>query len=590
MAGFQDDNSKELVRQAADIADVVSSYLPLKRKGKLFKALCPFHKEKTPSFTVNPELQIFKCFGCGKGGDVFSFIQDVEKVSFREALEMLAERYNVPLKRYSGGANSSAPSKAEIHRTNRWATGVYRRMLLSDKGEVARKYLEKRSISEETARTYGLGYAPDQWDYLVEAARKDGISTESLLAAGLVLERNNADGFYDRFRNRLIFPIVDPRGNVAAFGGRTLDKAQVKYINSPETRAFTKSKMLYGLHVARETAPAEGFIAVVEGYTDVLMAHQFGVSNVVATLGTALTTDHLALLGRFSPQVVLVFDGDEAGRRAAERAVDSFLANATEVRVALLESDLDPCDLILNEGAEVFRGVLRKAIGALAFKVETVLARHDTGTASGASRAVDEIADLLATIVDPVRRTLFGREAAERMKVPESALMESVARRKRFRGVPAEDAPAEGPRVDGLNQAQRDVLRAMLLDDELLRLVLENGLGAEDFSDADLKAVFQLAVSEKGDVNAVLTKLESESAKSLVAELLAVPVEKDRAAADMDDGLQCIARRRGERETSRVAWRVKDASASGDEDREREALAELHKKLSRPRTPESKNG
>jgi len=500
---------------------------------------------------------------------------------------MLAERYNVPLKRYSPGATSSGPSKVEIHRTNRWATGVYRKMLRSENGETARRYLESRSISEETARTYGLGYAPDEWDFLVRSACKDGIGTDLLLAAGLVVERSGGDGVYDRFRNRLIFPIVDPRGNVAAFGGRTLGEDAVKYVNSPETRAFSKSKMLYGLHVAREAAEAEGFIAVVEGYTDVLMAHQNGVSNVVATLGTALTADHLALLGRLTNQVVVVFDGDEAGRRAAERAVDSFLGNTVEVRVALLESDLDPCDLIVGEGAEAFRHVLRNAVGALAFKVEVLSARHEMNTASGASRAVDELADVLASIADPARRALFAREAAERMKVPESALVESVARRKRLRTTTPESVGAGAPpKVDGLGRALRDVLRAMLLDGELFRVVAESDFDADDVEDADLKTVFALAASENGDADAVMAKLESESAKSLLAELLAVPVEKDRLASELRNALRYIGRRRREKEARRVARRVRDASASGKEQEEREALAELQRKLSKAEGPE----
>jgi len=588
VAGKLTDESKELVRHAADIVDVVSSYIPLKPKGGAFWANCPFHKEKTASFTVNPERQIFKCFGCGKGGDVFSFIQEFEKVGFREALELLAERYNVPLQSHYVGVEQKGPSKTDIHKVNRWATSAFRRALKSDEGENARKYLENRSISEESARSFGLGYAPGGWEYLLDSAKADGISVDSLRAAGLVIDRPDSEGCYDRFRNRLMFPIVDPRGNVVAFGGRTLGDDDVKYINSPETRVFSKSRMLYGLHTARKAAAAEGFIGVVEGYTDVLMPHQVGITNVVATLGTALTADHLLLLGRYTKNVVLVFDGDDAGRRAAEGAVDKFIANTVEIRVALLDSDIDPCEMVVSEGAEAFKEVLHKAIGALAFKVGVVSKRHDMNSASGAARAVDEVAELLASIGDPVRRTLFTRKAAELLKVPESDLLDSVRRRKRFAGT-AEDSPLQPARLDGLDRALRYVLQAMLISKALGPMVLEWGMVAEDIADPDLRAIFTVASAWPGDSVKVMGELQGENTKSIAAELLALPMSEEDLRRNLIGAMEFMERRHHEKEAGLAAYRIRDASASGDEEKERLALAELQKKLSRTRLSESRD-
>jgi len=582
LTGYDADDTLERVRQAADIVDVVGSYIPLKRAGHAFRALCPFHREKTPSFHVNPERQIFKCFGCGIGGDVFSFVQNFEKVDFAEALQILADRYNIALRK-ARSKQAAGPSKNDIFRVNRWAAGVYRKHLCSDAGRSARDYLGKRAISDETAKAYGLGLAPESWDFLLGKAREKSIASELLVAGGLVVPRPGADGFYDRFRNRLMFPIVDPRGNVVAFGGRSLGDDPAKYINSPETRAFSKSKTLYGLHVAKAVVSESGCIAVVEGYTDVLAAHQAGLKNVVATLGTAMTSEHLGVLSRYTDRVVLVFDGDQAGRHAAERAVDAFLGASADVAVALLEGELDPCDLIVQGGAEAFKRTLGTAMSALDFKIQAVSERHSTSTAGGMARAVDEIVETLTTVADPIRRRLFVREVAQRLRLVETDIDAALKKRRRRAGAGTDrDEPAGRPEAH--TQAIKDVLRAALLSAELAEKVAGSGVDAKEFDAPASKAVLEAALDARGDVRAAMGRLRSEEAKSLAAELAADGEADRHLEARLDDALAFLRRRKAERETREATLRVREAA---NEQSEREALAELQQRLARSKRPDS---
>jgi len=586
VAGFRSDDTVERVRQAAEIVDVIGSYVQLKRAGRVFKALCPFHREKTPSFTVNPERQIFKCFGCGVGGDVFSFIEHHEKVSFVEALQILAEKYNIPFQR-GRSPEIAGPAKADIYRVNRWAAGVYRNFLCSERGQTAQNYLKKRSISADTARTFGVGYAPDDWDFLSKAAREKGLQPSLLVAAGLLGERSQDGSHYDRFRNRLMFPILDPRGNVIAFGGRTLGDDPAKYLNSPETAVFSKSRTLYALHTAKDVAEQAGFIAIVEGYTDVLAAHQAGIKNVVATLGTAMTADHLTLLGRYVERVVVVFDGDEAGRHAAERAVDAFLASPTEIQFVLIEGELDPCDLIVQKGAQAFQTALGGAIGALAFKIQEVMRRHDCASAVGSARAADEMVELLGTVSDPIRRGRFRKEAAQRLRLSEEDFQKSLQRlkRRRTRGAgSAFDRSHVLPRqkAQELTQVQRDILGGALLSAQLADRVAKSPDVFDAFEEEPARSVLEAALKARGDSKALLGRLETEEAKSLAAQFLAQGDSDPGNLEDrLEEALEYLGKRRARMETRQASLKVRQAVEAGDEKGEREALAEFQSRMAR---------
>jgi DNA primase len=370
------DDVKERVRDAVDIVDVVGSYISLRRGGKAMVGLCPWHDDSRPSLQVNPERQTFRCWVCDIGGDVFNFLMRMEKIEFREALEQLAERAGIDLPRARGGL--PADDKALLWKAVGWAAARYRDCLTgSSEAAAARDYLAARGLATATIERFQVGYAPQSWDWLLRQASAAGINAADLVRAGLAVERQDRSGHYDRFRGRVMFPIRDPLGRHVAFGGRVLpgaDPDTAKYINSPETPLFSKSSMLYGLDTARDAMAKSRRAVVVEGYTDCLAARQAGIDDVVAVLGTALGERHAKLLRRYADRIVLVLDGDEAGRRRANEILDVLLAEPIDVRIARMPSGVDPCEFVIAEGRDAFESLLEAAGDPLEYRMDEALA------------------------------------------------------------------------------------------------------------------------------------------------------------------------------------------------------------------------
>ena len=370
------DDLKERVRDAIDIVDLVGTYLSLRRAGKAMVGLCPWHDDSKPSLQVNPDRQTFRCWVCNVGGDVFSFLMRMERLEFREALEHLAERAGIEMQR--GRRSLPTDEKSGLLAAMAWAAERYRQCLRgAPEAKAAREYLAARGLEPATVDRFKLGYAPAEWDWLLRQARAAGISTEHLVKAGLAVERQDRSGHYDRFRDRAMFPICDPLGRCVAFGGRVLPGAppdSAKYINSPETPLFSKSSMLYGLDTAREAMSRSRRAVVVEGYTDCLAARQAGIEDVVAVLGTALGERHAKLLRRYADRIVLVLDGDDAGRRRANEILDVILGEPIDVRIARLPAGVDPCDHLLAQGRDAFEAILAQAGDPLDYRLEEVLA------------------------------------------------------------------------------------------------------------------------------------------------------------------------------------------------------------------------
>jgi len=405
------DSITQEIKNASDIIEVVGQYVTLKRAGKNYKGLCPFHSEKTPSFNVNPSEQYFKCFGCGVGGDVYKFMQLHHSVDFLEARQILADRACIHIESsYSDGGDITP--RSEIMRVNRWAARIYRDRLNSAMGQSARDYLGSRDIDQDQVERFGLGFAPDSFDFLISAGRRDGISEKTLLDAGLSRQRSSG-GNYDIFRNRLMFPIIDPSGQVLGFGGRTLGDDPAKYINTPETAIFNKSRCLYGLYQTRDAFNKLERAILVEGYTDVIMAHQHGFYETIATLGTALTVDHANIIRRYVPQAILVFDADDPGRKAAERGIEIAIRSRLDVFLAQIPDGLDPCDFLISHSDEDFTTLLNLAPSALEFKWRRTLTQHSNGLTSTARReAVEDFVSFVGTSVafggcDPIHRGLL---------------------------------------------------------------------------------------------------------------------------------------------------------------------------------------
>ena len=413
----------EEVQRYTDIVVIVSQHVPLNRRGKNYIGLCPFHNEKTPSFTVSQEKQFYKCFGCGEGGSVFNFLMKKEGLSFSEAVRSLARKAGVDIPQRR---DASYEKRDYLYQANSLAAGFFQACLSSEEGRQAREYLDKRGIDRGSIEKFRIGYAPDRWDGLLTAAQGKGISAETLLGAGLVIAREGKKGCYDRFRNRLMFPISDLTGKVIAFGGRSLDGKEPKYLNSPETALFHKGGCLYGVDLARGDIFREKKVLVMEGYTDVIMAHQYGISWAVGLLGTALSEEHVRLLRPWTEVVVLVMDGDAPGLKSAERNVETLIREDVETRIAELPEGCDPCDLLLKEGRDSFLEKVGGAAEFFDFKVKRASQRLGLSTPSGKLAFARELIPLIAQIPDELKRQLTIKHLAEQIAAEEGILRRSL--------------------------------------------------------------------------------------------------------------------------------------------------------------------
>jgi DNA primase len=439
MARFTDE-TKERVKQAADIAEVVSPYTELVRRGKDLWGLCPFHEERTPSFKVNPQDNLYFCFGCQASGDVFRFVEEKEGLSFPEAVEMLAERYGVEIER---GSEDPRAEEERRRRARLWellerTAKFYERYLWeAPKAGKARAYLESRGLGEEVLRRFGVGMAPSAWDQVLTGSQRAGFKVEVLLAAGLA-QKGRQGGHYDRFRSRITFPIRDQRGRVLGFGARALRAAsKPKYLNSPEGELYRKSHTLYGIDRARGPIAKVRRAIVAEGYTDVLALHQAGVEEAVAIMGTAITPEQLTMLAGLTDSVVLALDADRAGADAMIRAQRVAGGKGLDLRVAAMPEGEDPADMLESGGLERFQALVEGAIDLPSFRVRTALGRGDLGSVAGRERALAEVAPVLAAMGEVVGRDELVREVADRLDTDPSLVSE------RLRSAPRE-SPGEG--------------------------------------------------------------------------------------------------------------------------------------------------
>ncbi|MBN1881546.1 MAG: DNA primase [Deltaproteobacteria bacterium] len=428
MAGIIPDRTIETIKERADILEVISRYVPMKKAGVNYVGLCPFHREKTPSFTVYRDKGFYKCFGCGKAGDVIGFLMDLEGMSFVEAVTDLAARYGIPVETESSGSAKKDKKFTRLLEINRDAQAFFYEQLKGDRGRRAVDYLKSRDIEGKTAALFSLGYAPGGWENLVEYFKKRGVDARLLIDAGLAIQGDR--GPYDRFRDRIIFPIKNRRGETVGFGGRVIDTGEPKYMNSPETPVYHKGKILYGLDVTGSAIRREGqrrqrqgWAVIVEGYMDLIALYQGGVENVAATLGTALTSDHLGELKRYTKDVTLVFDADEAGARAAERTLPLFGEGSIYATVAVLPDGEDPDSLIRKGGRETFMKLVDEAPELFTFCLDRVFARHDIDTVRGQSAVLEEAVPIIAVKHQKHERDYYINRVADRLGVrPESVL------------------------------------------------------------------------------------------------------------------------------------------------------------------------
>ena len=490
------DDLKERIRDSVDIVDVIGERIPLRKAGKNFVARCPFHAEKTPSFNVNPERQIYRCFGCGVGGDVFRFVMDYDRVSFPEALRSLAKKAGIAIEEGPRDAAAKAASQKNdvLYELNAMAAATFSQNLTGEAGTAALRYLRGRGLKDETIKSFGLGFAQDSWDALARLVVSKGHSLEQGAEAGLLV-RSEKGRIYDRFRNRITFPISNVSGRVVAFGARTMDKdEQAKYLNSSDSPVYHKGRELYGLFNARDAIRHEGHVLVVEGYMDVLQLAQNGIANVIATCGTALTKEHGVLLRRFAEKIVLLFDGDEAGLRAAVRGGDVLLAADVEPTVVLLPAGDDPDTFVATEGPDALRRMVEAGEPYLQFKWRHLLEEHDGRTATGKNKAISEMLDGIAGVEDEIVRNLMAGQVAEWSAVDEQLILRAVTRRRQGpRRTRESDEPA-APERWRPPKPEKELL-ALMLDHSWVCGVVKD-LDPECFTDATAREMADAIIAQ----------------------------------------------------------------------------------------------
>lgn len=420
----------ETIRERADIIQLLSPYVPLKKAGKNYMAPCPFHRETKPSFTVNPVTQTFHCFGCGVGGNIFSFFMNFNNLSFPDAVQFIADRIGFQIPRLKSATPEDEKRRKErdvLLDVNREAASYFSKTLWDNpNNQIGRDYLEHRGVPRTLADTFKLGLAPPPWDNLYRHFTQKGYSDSVLSLSGLFIQRDEGKGNYDRFRSRLMFPIFNVRGDILGFAGRTLTGDDAKYINSPETPLFSKRKLLYGLYQSQEKIRRERQVLIVEGYFDLLMLFQSGIQNVVATCGTALTEDHLSLLRRFSRTVRLVFDGDEAGVAAAARSLEMIIERDIDVSVCLIPDGLDPDDFVRKHGQSAFMELLAASRAPFPFLIDTYSSKRDLSNPNHVIAFLDDITPFLRKITDPVRRSLIIRDVAQKAGIEHKDLVDRL--------------------------------------------------------------------------------------------------------------------------------------------------------------------
>ena len=522
MANFIPEDKILDIRNASDIVDVISEVVHLKKTGRNFVGLCPFHSEKTPSFTVSPEKQIFYCFGCGAGGNIFSFLMKNDGLAFPEAARSLARRYSIdiPRKHLTPEQKKRMGERESLLKINRQAMDYFRQMLhRSPTGQPAMAYLKKRGLSAEIIDRFNLGYAPKGWNNIINFFSKSGVPLAKVERSGLILPKKDSHGYYDRFRERIAFPIIDVNQAVIGFGGRVMDDSLPKYLNSPETPVYSKSRSLYGLHLAKDKSHTTDTIYIVEGYLDLLTLHQHGIENAVATLGTALTADHVRMLSRYVPRLILVYDSDEAGIRSARRCIDIFWKEHVDFRrgdvfreekadtqILVLPDGHDPDSFLREKGAESFQKAATQAPGIVSFLIEQSIAKHGLST-EGKIRVVTDLKNPLAAINDNVARSLYVKKLAERIGIEENIILQEI----RTRAAQKEKKDTDKHEILGAikgSRLERQIV-AMMLQFPVILPEIRKYEVIEYFENPLLKSIGTAILEHQGTSAAQITELLS---------------------------------------------------------------------------------
>lgn len=570
MARFSDDFIQQ-IRDNNDIESVISSYIDLKRRGKNLVGLCPFHNEKTPSFTVYPETASYYCFGCGAGGEVINFIRNIENLDFTEAVKLLADRAGLKLPEYQSYDDAIAKLRRRIYEANREAARFFHETLFTDKGKQQLDYLLGRGVSPKMIKHFGLGAAPDEWHALEEHLKSKGFKWEELVAANLVRssEKNGKRYYYDAFRAKVMYPVIDLRGNIVAFGGRVLDNSKPKYINTSDTLVYKKSNELFALNFAKNGNDRK--LILCEGYMDVIALHQAGYENAVAGLGTALTPEQVSLISRYADEVALCYDSDEAGQKALRAAMNLFSKTGVKVKVIRLEGGKDPDEIIKTHGKERFERLLNKADNDTEYKLSKLREKYIVETDDGKLSFLREAVKILA-FCDSIERDVYAMRLSDELNVGKEAIIQQineVRRKENYRKTKTELATArkQVQILDTAADPQRlKNIRAARAEDTILITLLNNASFYKNIKERLSKDVFVTPVNkhlleiiinrlengESTEISQLSQYLTSEEV-SVVARLLANQAMVSNTLKECEDCLAVLEEEKRKREIATPA-------------------------------------
>ncbi len=584
------------IRDRSSILEVVSDYVTLKKTGRNHRGLCPFHSEKTPSFMVNEEKQIFHCFGCGEGGDVFAFLMKAGHYSFPQAVEELAKRYGVrlPARELSASQKKQMDKRESLFEINRIASEYFRDLLTRRReGEEGRRYLSQRGISQEVVAEHGLGYSTDRWDGLVEHLREKKVSLDLARELGLIFPKKR-EGWYDAFRSRILFPIFDLHQRIVGFGGRIIKEGEPKYLNSPESSIYHKGEVLYGLQVAKRYATEKDCIIVVEGYFDLLTLHQYGWRHSVATLGTALTPQHIRTLKRYTKNLITLFDADQAGVQATLRSLPLFLEEEVAGKTVILPNGEDPDGFLRKGNLEDFTKRVEQAVPLIDFFFQRLMRTYDVKSVDGKVRIAKEGLALLGKIPDRIRRDFYTKALAERLDVKESFLYEMLPSSPKGRPKEGEDSK-ESSLDRTFPKSEEMVVRLMVHHPEVIPTISQEGV-LKEFESPILQKIAKALedlYQRKGrlDLPEALASFE-ETLKGRLCEFAFQEsgLEGGDRGRILQDCMQKIRGKRLKKEKGELLRRIKEAEKQQEERslvpllREHQELAKREKNLQKDNT------
>jgi DNA primase len=570
------------LRRQADIVEIIGGYVALRKQGQNYTGLCPFHQEKTPSFVVSPAKQIYHCFGCGKGGDVLTFLMEQEGLGFQEAAEKLATRYGIalPSRELTAAQQRQEAQTKRLRQVNQWAMAVYQEALAGAAGTPGREYFRRRELTADTIRRFCLGYAPDRWDYLTLALRAKEVADEEMILLGLAT-RSQRGGLIDRFRGRVIFPILDDRENVTGFGGRIIDEGQPKYLNSQESPLFHKGSGLYGLHIAKGAIRQLDQVVIMEGYMDALAAHQYGIANAVASLGTALTAEQVRLLTRYTFRTLLCFDADGAGQAAALRGMEVLEQQDCRIGVVRIPSGKDPDEFLRQQGREAFQRQIDQASSLFEYKFQLNKEKFDQDTMAGKVAIIQATLPDLAKVRSPVARQGYVTLMAEALRFPEPAIRDEL---RRYFGGGKRSAGQESVRPTqaetAADAAQSIVIRGLLRDMPYLEKVEAAG-GEGLFVHPAARGLYQTLLAlwqagytslTEGDMVALSDRREERDWLTGILLAAEVPGEAEKV---LRDSLLTLRRQLMERQIKGMMERLAALEKAGDISAAREVMAAL---------------